>query len=102
MASPWPFAVQRLVARATGDQGLPAVRYHPLDPQGFVLAAWSVQVREPADVVDFALLLGATELAGLCKETLDHLTPTPKHSLGLVVEGSMPVPAEGYPAKPGD
>jgi len=102
MASPWPFAVQRLVARATGDQGLPAVRYHPLDPQGFVRAARSVQVREPADVMDFAWLLRATELTGLCKETLDHLTPTPTYRLGLVVEGAMPVPAEGYPAKPGD
>ena len=71
MALPCPFAVQCLVARATGDQGLAAIRYHALDPQGFVLAAWSVQIREPADVVDFALLLGATELTGLCKETLE-------------------------------
>jgi hypothetical protein len=61
-----------------------------------------MQVRKPADVVTFALLLGATELTGLRKETLDHLTPTPKHHLGLVVEGSMSVPAEGYPTKPGD
>jgi hypothetical protein len=50
MALPWPFAVQCLVARATGDQGLPAIRYHALDPQGFLLAAWLVQVRKPADV----------------------------------------------------
>src|SRR5262245_61885467 len=45
MALPWPFTVQCLVARATGDQGLAAVRDHPLDPQGFVLAAWLVQIR---------------------------------------------------------
>ena len=35
MALPWPFTVQCLVTRATGDQGLPAVRYHTLNPQGF-------------------------------------------------------------------
>jgi hypothetical protein len=91
MASPWPFTVQCLVAHATGDQGLPAVRYHTLDPQGFVLAAWSVQVREPADVMDFTLLLSATELTGLRQETLDHLTPTPEYRLGLVVDGPVPV-----------
>jgi hypothetical protein len=102
MASPWPFAVQRLVARATGDQGLPARRSQTLDPQGFVLAAWSGQVREPADVMDCALLLGATEFPGLCQEPLDHLTPMPEHRLGLVVASPMPVPAESHPAKPGD
>jgi hypothetical protein len=101
MALPWPFAVPRLVARATGDQGLPALRSHTLDPQGFVLAAWSVQVREPADVMDCTLLLGTTACTALGQETLDHLTATPAHRLGLVVDGPVPVPAEGHPAKPG-
>ena len=58
MASPWPGTVQCLVARATGDQGLAAIRYHPLDPQGFLLAAWLVQVRKPA-----ALLLDSRVVA---------------------------------------
>ncbi len=53
MALPWPFAVECLVARATGDQGLPAIRYHALDPQGFLLADWLVQVGKPADVMHF-------------------------------------------------
>ena len=34
------------MARATGNQGLPAIRYHALDPQGFLLTAWLVQVSD--------------------------------------------------------
>src|SRR2546429_7116954 len=37
MALPWPFTVQCLVTRATGDQGLPAVRYHTLNPMVVVV-----------------------------------------------------------------
>jgi hypothetical protein len=73
MAAPWPYMVQCLVARATGDQGLAAIRDHPLDPQGFFLAAWLVQVSKPADVM--------------------HV-PWPLHP-------ALPVSAEGHPAKPG-
>jgi hypothetical protein len=79
MALPWPFAVQRLVARATGDQGLPAVRSHTLDPQGFILVAWLVQVRKPADVVHFTLLLRAAELTRLRQETLPDFTAMSVH-----------------------
>ena len=102
MALPWPFAVQCLVACATGDQGLPAIRYHALDPQGFILAAWLVQVRKPADVVHFTLLLRAAELTRLRQETLHDFTAMSVHLLGLIVEDAMPVPSEGYAAKPGD
>ena len=102
MALPWPFTVQCLVTRATGDQGLPAVRYHTLNPPGFLLAAWLVQVRKPADVVYFTLLLRAAEFTRLRQETLHDFTALSVHLLGLLVEGAMPVPSEGYPAKPGD
>ncbi len=102
MALPWPFTVQCLVARATGDQGLPAIRYHTLDPQGFLLAAWLVQVRKPADVVHFTLLLRAAEFTRLRQEPLHDFTAMSVHLLGLLVEDAMPVPAEGDPAKPGD
>ena len=102
MASPWPFTVQCLVARATGNQGLAAIRYHTLDPQGFLLAAWLVQVRKPADVVHFTLLLRAAELTRLRQETLHNFTAMSLYLLGLLVEGAMTVPTEGEPAKPGD
>jgi len=102
MALPWPFTVQCLVTRATGDQGLPVVRYHTLNPQGFLLAAWRVQVRKPADVVHFTLLLRAAELTRLRQETLHDFTATSVHLLGLIVEDAMPMPAESDPAKPGD
>ena len=102
MALPWPFAVECLVARATGDQGLPAIRYHALDPQGFLLAAWLVQVRKPADVVHFTLLLCAAELTRLRQKPLHDFTAMSVHLLGLLAEGAMTVPAEGYAAKPGD
>lgn len=101
MALPWPFAVECLVARATGDQGLPAIRYHALDPQGFLLAAWLVQVRKPADVVHGTLLLCAAEFTRLRQETLHDFPATSVHLLGLIVEDAMPVPSEGYAAKPG-
>ena len=102
MALPRPFTVQCLVTRATGDQGLPAVRYHTLNPQGFLLAAWLVQVRKPADVVHFTLLLRAAELTRLRQEPLHDFTATSVHLLGLFVEDAMSVPAKGYAAKPGD
>src|SRR5713101_2572474 len=102
MASPWPFTVQCLVARATGNQGLPAIRYHTLDPQGFLLAAWLVQVRKPADVVHFTLLLRTAEFTRLRQETLHDFTAMSVHLLGLLVEDAMTVPSEGYSAKPGD
>ena len=102
MALPWPFTVQCLVTRATGDQGLPAVRSHTLHPQGFLLAAWLVQVRKPADVVHFTLLLRAAELTRLRQEPLHDCTAMSVHLLGLLVEGAMTVPAEAYAAKPGD
>jgi hypothetical protein len=102
MASPWPGTVQCLVARATGDQGLAAIRYHPLDPQGFLLAAWLVQVRKLADMVHFTLLLRAAEFTCLRQETLHDFTATSVYLLGLIVQDAMAVPAEGDAAKPGD
>ena len=102
MALPWPFAVECLVARATGDQGLAAIRYHALDPQGFLLAAWLVQVRKPVDVMHFTLLLRAAEFTRLRQETLYDFTATSVHLLGMIVEDAMPMPAESDPAKPGD
>ena len=102
MASPWPFPVQCLVARTAGDQGLPTIRYHALDPQGFFFAAWLVQVGKPADVMHFTLLLCAAEFTCLRQEPLHAFTALSVHLLGLLVEDAMPVPAEGDAAKPGD
>src|SRR5919197_338536 len=65
MASPWPFPVQGLVARTAGDQGLPTIRYHALDPQGFFFAAWLVQVGTSAAVMHCTLLLCAAEFTRL-------------------------------------
>jgi hypothetical protein len=102
MALPWPFTVQCLVTRATGDEGLPAVRYHPLDPQGFLLAAWLVQVRESADVVHVTRLLCAAECTRLRQEPLHDCTALSVHLLRLLVEDAPTVPPEGDPATPGD
>src|SRR5919197_4580295 len=102
MASPWLFTVQCLVARTAGDQGLPTVRYHALDPQGFLLATWLVQIGKPADVMHFTVLLRAAEFTRLRQEPLHDFTAMSVHLLGFLVEDAMPVPAQGYAAKPGD
>ena len=102
MALPRPFTVQCLVARTAGDQGLAVIRDHPLDPQGFFLAAWLVQVGKPADVVHCAWPLHATEFTRLRQEPLHDFTATSVHLLGFFVEDAMSVPAKGYAAKPGD
>jgi hypothetical protein len=102
MASPWPFPVQCLVARTAGDQGLPTIRYHALDPQGFLFAAWLMQVGKPADVMHFTVLLRAAEFTRLRQESLYDCTATSVHLLGLFVEDAMSVPAKGYAAKPGN
>jgi len=96
-------AVRGAAPHGTCDrsQGLPALRDHPWDPQGFLLAAWSGQGRQPADGVDVAGLLGATARAGLRTETVDPRTPMPHHHLGLVGAGPRTIPAEGDTAKPG-
>ena len=90
------------MARATGDQGLPAIRYHALDPQGFRLTAWLVQVGKPVDVVHCTLLLRAAAFTRRRQETLHDCTATSVHLLGLLVEDARPVPLEGSAAKPGD
>jgi hypothetical protein len=102
MALPRPFTVQCLVARTAGDQGLPTIRYHTVDPQGFFLAAWLMQVGKPADVMPFTVLLRAAEFTRLRQEPLHDFTATSVHLLGLVVEDAMSVPAKGYAATPGD
>ena len=102
MASPWLCTVQCFVTRATGDQGLTAIGYHPLDPQGFLLAAWLVQVCKPADMVYFTLLLRTAEFTRLRQESLHDFTTTSVHLLGLIVQDAMAVPSEGDAAKPGD
>ena len=102
MASPWPFTVQCLMACATGDQGLATIRDHPLDPQGFRLAAWLVQVGKPGDVMHFTWPWHTAEFTRLRQEPLHDFTATSVHLLGLLVEGALPVSAEGNPAKPGD
>ena len=75
MASPWPFTVQCLVACATGDQGLATIRYHALNPQGFLLAAWLVQVGKPADVMHFTWPLRTAEFTRLRQEPCSRMTP---------------------------
>ena len=90
------------MACATGDQGLAAIRYHPLDPQGFLLAAWLVQVSKPADVMHFIWPLHTAEFTRLRQEPLHDFTASSVDLLWLIVEGALPVSAEGDPAKPGD
>ena len=102
MALPRPFTVQCLVARTAGDQGLPTIRYHTLDPQGFLFAAWLMQVGKPADVMHFTVLLRAAEFTRLRQESLHDFTPTSVHLLGVIVQDAMAVPSEGDAAKPGD
>ena len=102
MASPWSYTVPCLVARATGDQGLAAIRYHPLDPQGFLLAAWFVQVGKPADVLHFTWPLHTAECTRLCQEPLHDFTATSVDLLWVIVEDALAVSAAGDPAKPGD
>jgi hypothetical protein len=80
VALPWPFTVQCLAARATGDQGLAAIRYHALDPQGFFLATRFVQVCKPVDVMAFTVLLGAAQFTRLRQEALYHFTPMAVYS----------------------
>src|SRR5262245_52271207 len=102
MASPWSFTVQCFVARAAGDQGLPTIRYHALDPQGVLLAAWLAQVGKPADVMHFTVLLLTAEFTRLRQEPLHDFTAMAVYLLGLLVEDALPVPAKGDAAKPGD
>ena len=102
MALPRPFTVPCLVARTAGDQGLPTIRYHTLDPQGVFLAAWLMQVGKPADVMHFTVLLCAAEFTRLRQEPLHACPATAVPLLGLFVEDAMSVPAKGYAAKPGD
>jgi hypothetical protein len=102
MASPWLCTVQCLVARTAGDQGLPPVRYHAWDPQGFLLATWLVQVGKPAAVMHCTVLLRAAECTRLRQEPLHDFTALSVPLLGLLVEDAMPVPAQGDAAKPGD
>jgi hypothetical protein len=102
MALPRPFTVQCLVARTAGDQGLPTIRYHTLEPHGFFLAAWLMQVGKPANVMHCTVLLRAAEFTRLRQEPLHDFTATSVHLLGLFVEDAMSVPAKGYAAKPGD
>src|SRR5262245_16216508 len=90
------------MARAAGDQGLPTIRCHALDPQGFLLAARFVQVGKPADMMYFTVLLRATEFTGLCQEPLHDFTTMSVHLLGLLIEDAMSVPAQGDTTKPGD
>jgi hypothetical protein len=99
---PWPFTVPCLVTRATGDEGLPAVRSHPLAPQGFRLAAWLVQVRESAAVVHCTLLLCAAACTRRRQETWHDFPARSVHLLRLLVEAALTVPPEGDPATPGE
>src|SRR5215510_13921865 len=79
MASPWSFTVQCFVARAAGDQGLPTIRYHALDPQGFLLAAWLVQIGKSADVMHFTVLLRTAAFTRLRQEPLHDFTAMAVH-----------------------
>jgi hypothetical protein len=101
MASPWPFTVQGCMAWATGAQGLAAIRDHPLAPQGFVCAAWRVQVRKPADVMHCTWPLHTAECPRLRQEPLHDFPASSVDLLWVIVEGALPVSAEDDPATPG-
>ncbi len=90
------------MARATGAQGLPAIRSPALAPQGFLLTAWLVQVGKPAEVVPCTLLLRAAAFTRRRQATLHAFTATSVPLLGLLVEEAMPVPSESDAATPGE
>jgi hypothetical protein len=78
-----------LVALLTDNQSLAAACSHPLDPGRFLTLAWSVQIRELADVVN---LTGP--LAFLSQKALHHLAPNTENLLGVVVEDGVFLPAK--------
>ena len=65
-----PFSVNGLVALLADNQGLAVARRHPLDPGRLFALAWSVQVRQPVDVVNLTGPLGTTQLAFLSQKAL--------------------------------
>ena len=66
-----------LVASLADNQCLATARCHPLDPERFVTLAWSVQISQPANVVDLERsFLRFTQLAFLSQKTLPGVAPS--------------------------
>ena len=95
MALPRPFTVPCLVARTAGDQGLPTIRSHTLEPPGVFLAAWLMQVGKPADGMHGTVRLRAAEFTRRRQEPLHDCPATAVHLLGLFGEEALSVPAKG-------
>src|SRR5919201_1091127 len=91
-----------LMAQLADDQGLAPARGHAPDPERFFSLAWSVQVREFPDMVDFTLHHGAAQFTALRQQALDHLTARAEDLRWLIVEDSLLVPSELNAAKSGD
>jgi hypothetical protein len=64
--------MDRLVALLAENQGLAPPRCHASNPEGFLPPPWCAQVRELADVVNFAALRCAAHFAGLSEKALDQ------------------------------
>ena len=66
----WPFAMNGFVALLANHQRLAAAGCHPLDPERFVVPAWSLQVSQFADVVNLAVPSCSAQLAFLRQKAL--------------------------------
>jgi hypothetical protein len=89
-----------LVALPAENQGLTPTRGHPSDQEGFLPPPWLTQVREFADVVNFAVRRSTEQFAGLSEKALDHLTAMAVYLLRLIVEDGLLMPSLRDAAKP--
>src|SRR5205809_998391 len=89
-----PFTMNGLMAGLANDQRLAAARRHPLDPERFFALAWSVQIRQLADVVNLTVPFCPAQLALLRQKTLHHLAPNAEDLRGLIVEDGAFLPTQ--------
>jgi hypothetical protein len=75
------------------NQGLTPPRCHAPVPEGVLPLPWGAQVREFADLVNFATLRCSAPFAGLSEKALDHLTAIAVYLLRLLVEDGLFVPS---------
>jgi len=62
-----------VVAGWADDKRLAAQRDHALHPLRLLASVLAVEVRQLADVVDFAVPLHAAKLTGVGQQSLDHI-----------------------------
>src|SRR6266566_5883635 len=92
-----------VVAGAADDERLATFPGHEVHPRGPFGLTRSVEVGEPADLVDLDAVPLSAKLALTTREPLGDLAVTVRGGVGDAVERNrVPVPPEGYPSEPCD